>query len=243
MTEALLQRSLWRGALYLYIALALAWPAQAAVDAAQLRQAVSVFIQQQTDALLQGYSADARLEYRIHHLDARLRLANCDVPLALSVKDLTPGPRLNVHVHCPGSARWAIYVPVEISIWQPIVVAATPIARGQTLTLQDLALAEHDVATVGRGYYSDPAALEGFIARRVLSPRNPVLASQVEAPLQVKRGDKVIITAIQNGLQVKMEGIAERDGRYGDRIAVRNSQSRRIVEAQVIGTGQVQVLF
>lgn len=231
----------WLGMGGLLLGLGLAPLCSAAVDARQLRQAVADFIGQQRSTLLAGYADDARLEYRINNLDPRLRLADCDVPLALSVKDPTAGSRLNVHVSCPGSARWAIYVPVEISVWQPVVVVTTPIARGQTLTAAELGVAEQDVAANSLSYYSDPATVVGFVARRVLSANSPVLASQVEAPLQVKRGDKVILTAMQGSLQVKMDGVAEQDGRYGDRISVRNSRSQRLIEGRVTGPGQVQV--
>lgn len=213
---------------------------QAAVGATELQEAVAEFVEQRRDSILQGYGTNARLEYRVNSLDARLRLADCDVPLAITAKDLTSANRLNVHVSCPGSARWAIYVPVELSIWRSVVVVTAPIARGQTIAESDLGLEEHDVATA-RGYYGHPSELVGYIARRVLNVRSPVLASQVEAPLQVKRGDKVILTAMLGTLQVKMNGIAEADGRYGDRISVRNSDSQRVIEGRITGPGQVQV--
>lgn len=216
-------------------------PASAAVGAAQLQQAVATFIEQRRDEFLSGYADQARLEYRINSLDSRLRLADCAAGLVLSVKQPTAGNRLNVHVSCEADARWAIYVPVELSVWQPVVVATRPIARGQTLQTADLGLEEHDVAAAGSGYYSQPSELAGFIARRVLNAGNPVLASQVEAPLQVKRGDKVVLTARQGTLEVRMNGIAEEDGRYGDRIGVRNIQSQRLIEGRVIGQGQVRV--
>jgi len=217
--------------------------ALASLDAEQLRQAVGDYLDQQRQSLLAPYGPEARLDYRISRLDPRLRLAGCDEPLSLDVNSLTNSGRLNVLVRCSGTSPWSLYVPVELSVWQPVVVAAAPVARGQVLTASALEVVEHDVRRMHRSYWQRPEELVGHVARRVIPAGSPITASQVEAPHAVRRGSSVIIEASQGGLLVKMAGTAQQDGRLGDRIAVRNSQSRRLLEARVIGPDRVRVIL
>lgn len=225
-----------------FLSLGIAGTAQAGVGAKQLRRAVTDFLAGKRAELLANYTAGTRLEYRINPLDSRLQLADCDQPLALDVKDLSPvGNRLNVHVRCPGSARWALYVPVTLAIWQPVVVVKRPLARGAVISAADLELEEQDVATLNSPYFSSIQEAAGSVARRPLAAGSPLLASQIEAPLLVQRGQTVVLSARQGTLQVKMNGVAESDGRRGDRISVRNSQSQRLIEGRVTGPGQVEV--
>jgi flagella basal body P-ring formation protein FlgA len=62
----------------------------------------------------------------------------------------------------------------------------------------------------------------------------------LDAPLVIKRGDTVSMEANIGGITVKTSGTAISDGRIGQQIRVKNNQSARVINAKVIGSGQVQ---
>ena len=57
----------------------------------------------------------------------------------------------------------------------------------------------------------------------------------------VHRGDEVVILASIGGLQVRVKGKALKDAALGERLPVRNTNSKRIVEGTAIEAGVVSV--
>jgi flagella basal body P-ring formation protein FlgA len=57
----------------------------------------------------------------------------------------------------------------------------------------------------------------------------------------VRRGQTVVVISGSPGFEVRATGEALNDGQSGDRIQVRNRQSRRILEGQVEASGVVRV--
>ena len=57
----------------------------------------------------------------------------------------------------------------------------------------------------------------------------------------IRRGDKVVISASNGSVSVKMPGEAMEDGAVGAQIRVRNTRSNREIKARVSAAGQVRV--
>jgi flagella basal body P-ring formation protein FlgA len=57
----------------------------------------------------------------------------------------------------------------------------------------------------------------------------------------VSKGDQVVISARNSGLNVRMPGEALSNGAPGEQIRVRNLGSHRIIKARISGPGQVEV--
>lgn len=233
-------RNFLRG--FVLAALALGSSGLGATDHAAIRQAVVDFMAGHRDKILSQYSGNTRLEYQINSLDPRLSLQPCAAPLSLQAQQQTQfGGRLNVQVSCPAGNGWSIYVPVELAIYRPVVVAATPLARGQNVTTADVLLKEFNVARVNGQYLTSLDAAVGMAARRNIGQDSIVLADQLDPPLLIKRGDAVTISAEGDAISVKMPGIALTDGRRGEQIRIKNSSSARVVQARVIAPGQAQI--
>lgn len=116
-----------------------------------IKAAAEAFI---TEVVVSSHGAQP--EARAGALDSRLRLTRCDAPLA----GFQPsGARMlgntTVGVRCPGTTPWTLYVPVRVSLYGDVVVAARPLARGTQLTDADLKLANRDLAQLHSGYYSN----------------------------------------------------------------------------------------
>lgn len=185
-----------------------------------------------------------RREVEINPLDPRLRLADCDKPL----QAFTPGSQrgsgsLTVGVRCEGSSPWKIYVSARIKVFRPVVIANRPLPKGSPINLADVELQERDVTRLTDGFFTDPHALAGMLAKRPLGSGEILSASNLQAPTLVNKGDKVRIVARPGAFEVIMMGEAMRDGGLGDRIPVRNLSSGRVVEAIISGAGEVEIVF
>ena len=78
---------------------------------------------------------------------------------------------------------------------------------------------------------------EAFASGKIISPR------AVNRRQLVNRGDKVIIKAVVEGIEVRMNGEAMGNGANGERISVKNLSSNRIINAVVTAQGIVSVIL
>ena len=86
----------------------------------------------------------------------------CDGPLAVTITGVEPYEQAGVHCASPS---WTLYVTVTVAQSATVVVAARPIAAGQTLQPADLTLHREPVAQyAGRQVFYDPAPLAGATA-------------------------------------------------------------------------------
>ncbi|MGB5260884.1 MAG: flagellar basal body P-ring formation chaperone FlgA [Gammaproteobacteria bacterium] len=175
-------------------------------------------------------------------LDTRLRLARCDVPLeAFQPSGSRMLGNTTVGVRCTGSNTWTLYVPVSVSLFGEVVVAARPLPRSHLLSAADLKLARRDLAQLHAGYYSEIDQLVGQQAGRNIALDTAISSLLVSEPLAVRRGQRVSLVAAAGGLEVRMTGEAMADGTAGERIKVRNLSSKRIVDGVVKSATTIQV--
>jgi len=222
------------------VLIALLLPLPSFADSAALRHSADKFMADYTRKLAQRLGDGTRIEYSLPSLDTRIGQADCSTPPALSVRDQgQTSARVNVLVSC--SDGWSLYLPVDLTIFRQIVVANRPLAVGSTIGSDDVQLAEADVGQLLGQYITDPADAVGMGVKRGIGQGRPVVTQQLEAPLLIRRGDAVIISAESSAMAVKMPGIAMTDGRRGEQIRIKNQASSRIIDARVVGPGQAMV--
>ncbi|WP_158175210.1 flagellar basal body P-ring formation chaperone FlgA [Grimontia hollisae] len=180
------------------------------------------------------------LEVRAGNLDSRLQLFHCPSPLQTEV----PGRQslnksVTVLVSCKED-NWQVYVPVQIRLLTPVVVAKRPLDRGVTIAKEDLIIQLVDARFQRGQTYTDNATLLGSRVKRVVGIGEPISGNDI---CMVCRNDEVIITAAGNGLNIIAKGTALSDGALGEQIKVRNTKSNRIVDGTITAVGQVIVKF
>lgn len=213
-----------------------------ALDANGLRQLVQQYMQGQTDNLLARYGKQSRLQIGVINVDQRLFVPDCPQPPALSSAEQTGNQsRLNVQVSCAGGVNWSVYVPVEIAVFRPVVTLANPLPRNAAISAADVQLTELDITRIGGPYLTRPEDAIGMSLKRQLNAGVAITSDQLLPPLLIRRGDAVTITAESDGLTVHMPGVALTDGRRGEQIRIKNSNSAKVVDAQVIEAGMVAV--
>jgi flagella basal body P-ring formation protein FlgA len=89
-------------------------------------------------------------------------------------------------------------------------------------------------------------SLDEVVGKRLLRPVRrgaTVSLDDISTAITVHRGDKVDVDFSSPGMRLRFEASAEMDGRYGDRIRLRNLQSNNIFEAEVSGKDQARVVL
>ncbi len=181
-------------------------------------------------------------QVRVGALDRRLRLSRCGKPLETFSPPGRQNPaRRTVGVRCTAPSPWTIFVPVEVRLPKQVLVATRSLAKGTILTADDLKTEQRDVARMTRGYLSSLQAAEGKRLKRPVTANRALSPDMVETPDAIVRGARVTIVASSGGLQVRMAGEALSAGAKGERIRVKNSHSKREIEATVLGPGLVGV--
>lgn len=213
------------------------WPAAAERQSLEaIRKSVEGYVRAEFQELGAITAVD------VAQLDPRLTLAPCEQELA----PFTPnGQRrlgnATIGIRCEGERPWTLYVPVRIASSVNILTSRRPLPRGSILTEQDIAVVQRDAASLPYGYFTNPAELIGMQLRRPLRPGEVFSPAMVTPAPLVQRGQKVWIATQTGGVSVAMQGEALNDGAAGERIRVRNLSSKRVLEAEVISSNQVQV--
>jgi flagella basal body P-ring formation protein FlgA len=185
-----------------------------------------------------------KTEIDLQDLDQRLTLDRCQSPLEIF---FPPGQRkigsVTVGVRCRVPKPWMIYTRARITAFGSAIVTRRPLSNGTLITADDIELRELELTRIHQPFFDDPGLILGKQLRFSLPAGSILTANQLLTPKAVKKGELVIILAINNGMQIRMKGTALSDGNSGQKIAVRNLSSHRIVEGTVKSPGIVQVQF
>lgn len=218
-------------------------PASGSVGSEEIRRNVSQFLTTHIAEIAKNQGDQVRIDYKISSIDTRLAMNDCPVALVTELKSQNTVGRINIKVSCPAQKLWSLYIPVDIDLYKPVVTAVIPIAKGTQLTSELLEMQEMNISKLTGTYFVDLNHVVGMQAKRPLRPNIPIIATHLQQPLLIKRGDAVVITARSGNLVVKIPGIALADGHKGQQISVRNSQSKRVVEGKVSALGQVMIVM
>lgn len=185
-----------------------------------------------------------RVEIEVPPLDARLQIPTCQVPLqARPANSQSNGGRVSVRVECHDQNPWTRNIIGYVRIYQPVVVADRALPRGTILTASDVTTREIDISTLRGQAVNSRSQVEGMALRRAIAPGTPIGLDVLTAPVLVKRGDTVVLTAQRGPVAIRQQGVALQDGEAGKQIPVRNHSSNRVVQAVVTASGEAEVLF
>lgn len=136
-----------------------------------------------------------------------------------------------------------MYVPVELNVYDRVVVAARSVDRGATLNSADLVVEERETSALPASYMRDPAELAGFTLARSVVAGTVISPSVLAADHIIHRGDVVTLIAQSGAMIVRAQGRAMNDAALRATVRVQNLGSGRQVEGVVSGAGVVEVAF
>ena len=184
-----------------------------------------------------------RIEAHATALDTRLRLVECGAPLEATVAgDRLTGVRSSVNVRCAGPVAWSVHVPLEVHVFQPVLIAMRPLQRDDGIAASDVRSEERDTAQLGYGFLTSTDQLAGSRLARAIAPGAVVTPGMLRTRPLVLRGETVTLISSGGSLEVRTTATAMEDGAAGARVHVRNTSSGRIVVAIVQAAGLVAAL-
>lgn len=190
-----------------------------------------------------GAQLGAGAEVHADGLDQRLRLPACAETPTPARSGGASGTRWTVALSCSAPRAWTIYVPVRVSRLQAVLVATRNLPAGSTLADADLRSERRDTANLLQGAVGDIALARGQALAQPLAAGAVLTPAALTRPAQVRRGDSVVLVSRSAGFEVRAGGKALANGAVGERIAIENSSSRRVVQGVVRADGSVEIAF
>jgi flagella basal body P-ring formation protein FlgA len=218
--------------------LACAMPATAAEwqPLPEIQAAVESFIREQVASL------PGERTITVSRIDPRLKLARCTKMQPW----LPTGSRLwgnaSIGVRCLAPTAWSLYVPVSIKVTSQVLVTVRPIAGGQPVQAEDVALQQRDITAFAG---SALTSLDQVVGKNVVSPvaGGTVLRSELLRAAQIiRQGQAVKLVAQGNGFRISSEGTAMGNATAGQVVAVK-TRSGQLIKGVAKSEGIVEVYF
>ncbi len=134
-----------------------------------------------------------------------------------------------------------ISVRTYLKIYKEVYVARDTIKREQLIEESDLLKIRRNIDRMPREYVTDKEKIIGKISKRTINPSETINVNTVTTPPMVKSGDRIQIVYETPFLRLSAPGISLSKGRKGERIPVKNSDSKLVVFATVKTSNIVQV--
>jgi flagella basal body P-ring formation protein FlgA len=115
------------------------------------------------------------------------------------------------------------------------------VATGETVARDDLDWQPARLETLARNVILDPAKIIGMEAKHPLPPDQPLRVGDVRAPLIVAKGSMVTMIVQSPAMTLTAKGRAMDNGALGELVKIQNTQSKVVVEGEVISPGTVRI--
>ncbi len=142
---------------------------------------------------------------------------------------------LDITIYRGGKAEQTRSILAEVSVVKPVVMAAGPINRGQTIGPEHVVLKEQAFDRPDRMGASDLKAFVGQRALRFINKDELLTAKDIEPVPLILRNDLVTVTVRRGGIEIKGVGKALASAAYGQTVELRNEVSKQTFMAVVTG--------
>lgn len=159
-----------------------------------------------------------------------------------------------ITVQAPARMERNFYVPVTVAVGDEqttvqvsvtatqlvaVLTATRRIERGEVLGAGDVVVRSVNRFDAPRGALVALPDVLGSAAVRPILPGMVLAEGMIEKPSAVQRGERVRLVSALGSLEVSVAAEALESGAHGQRIRVRNTETRRIITARVRGAGEV----
>lgn len=181
---------------------------------------------------------EGELQVKASPIDSRINIPECAEPFVINASNESlRQSNITVKASCPTN-NWYLFLMVKTTQTQQVVVLNSALSPGSIITASNVKIIEMDKKRIRHSTFSDATAVIGAKIKRRIQPGQPLTPKLL---CFVCKGDSILITADAAGLSIKTSGIAQQDGNVGETILVKNSHSKKILNAQVVNTRSVIV--
>ena len=132
---------------------------------------------------------------------------------------------LQGEIRVDGQVKRTINCRVNIDAYADVLVASEAIPRGTPVSAKDFEFRKKSLVQLKRGFLTDPAQIEGMVARSTIFPNEVVTKQDVELPRIVKRFQMISVETRVGSLMVRGRAKAMQHGCAGDTIRCKNENS------------------
>lgn len=153
--------------------------------------------------------------------------------------------RLSIHaeVWVDGVKENRLTVTGRLSQMKPVVVAATRLERGQTITPADVTLRDMDMFGRQTDVMTSVDQVSGMMITRTIDKGECVTRGEFKQAPAIEKGTVIKIVAKKDRLSIITLGISKKDGYPGQTVTVKNLTSGKLVRGLVTADGTVEVVF
>jgi flagella basal body P-ring formation protein FlgA len=205
-------------------------------DHALLRQTVEQFLQIQTAGL------PGQVRINVGQVDSRLALAACAAPEAFLPGSSRAWGKTTVGVRCSAPAPWTVYIPATVSVTGEYIVTAAPLAQGQMVGPNDIAVMRGDLTALPQGIVTNAAQAVGRTLAASLQPGMPLRQDSLRAQKAVQQGQMVRLVSNGPGFSISAEAQAITNAMEGQ-VAQARTQSGQVVSGIARTGGVVEVTY
>jgi len=134
-------------------------------------------------------------------------------------------------------------MPIRCQLWRAAWVAREALDDGVALNPENFGQRRVDVLSVGKELLAEDADLALYETVRTVRAGDYLEMSDVQMIPLVRKGDVVEVVAEEGLLRITMKAMALEDGARGTFIKVRNLQSRKDIQVEVINEKAARVHF
>jgi|GEM_PF-281805 len=209
---------------------------------AERQSLASISLQAESFIATYPYESPYPAKFQLTRLDPRLHLKACDSSLQIGfTQNAKVMGNTSLSIGCAAPVDWNISLPVQISVFQDVIVNKTPLIKGQGIDASRITFKKMDVSRLNQGYFSKLEQIDELQAKRNLRPGTVLDTGNVAARQLVKSGQRVTILFKAGGISIKSTGQALHAARYGEAVRVKNTGSNRVIEGLVTAPGQITV--
>jgi flagella basal body P-ring formation protein FlgA len=134
-------------------------------------------------------------------------------------------------------------IPVSGRIYRTVDVPTLNrrVAGGDVVTREDIQWQTARAETVARNVILDPDKIIGKEAIRPLPSDQPVRTGDVRPPVIVTKGSLVTMIVQSPTMTLTSKGKAMQNGAMGEAVRIQNTQSKVVVEGEVVSNGTVRI--
>lgn len=148
-----------------------------------------------------------------------------------------------LEIKVDGKTRQRASANVEIETFAEVLVLNKNLSSNDRITENDVRKAKVRLEKPLSNYLLEADKLHGKKLIKNLSEDEPLLLTSIIPDAVIRTGDMVKIIGQSGKMQIIVQGEARANGRIGERIPVKNSQSGVILQATVVEEGLVKVKF
>lgn len=197
-------------------------------------QAVRMLLERETTGL------PGRVAIEFGTLDPQARPAPCARVEPFLPSGARPWGRTTIGLRCSDGAPWSAFLPVNVRVFAPVLVASRSLSAGQSLAAEDYRIEEIDLTQQPPGAIQDAAFALDKVLARPLAAGQPLRREHFRLRPLVTSGDPVRLVYEGAGFTVSTEAKALGAATDGQPVRVQ-TESGRVVTGIAFGPRMVRL--